>query len=914
MSTLVVVESPGKVKKIQSYLGDDYEVIASVGHIRELPRDTLGFDIANNYEPEFLISSDKAEVVKKMKAKAKQVEKIILASDDDREGAAISWHVAEVCKIPLAQRHRATFTEITKKAITQAIANPGKIDMNMVYAQFARMVLDKLIGYKVSPMLWKEYNNWKLSAGRVQSVVVKIINERENEIAKFNSEAVFKLDANFVLDKKELDSSTTATKKPTTKFIATVCETDIKEQTKVESIMEHCKDQTAKWTIAKINKSTSKRNPPPPFITSTLQQDASAKLGMSPEICMKTAQKLYEAGMITYMRTDAMFIAEDAMKALKEYITAKWGESYYRRMDYKTKGASSQEAHECCRPTNISKESVMGIEGMTAQHNRLYQLIWRRTVASQMAPADFEIRNIKIVGEGVVFQGKHEKNLFEGFLACVKKTKPSSSTSSSTSSNTEQLDDPDQDPEQDPDSDQDDVVTNQSDYLEKIFEKLKEGSQVWALGIAAVQKFTKPSQSRYTEASLIKKLDDLGIGRPSTYASMIKKVQEEQRQYVEKKSLVPKKVKTTNLAYTYPDQVKISQNDVKIDGDKNKLFPTSLGVMITEYLDKNFMELMNYEFTAQIESLLDDIALGKKVWYTVVDSVYIKSTPIIDELSRAITTRKALQPSSNTLVASSAGDTANKRFLGNHPNTGLPVYAIKSRKGFLICESNVDQAKSRFASFNGRFDSITLEEAVSLIVFPRLLGEYEGKEVYLKKAKNVYLAYDGKNYSIESYMKMIPDNDIDPNSTSLDDSIMILRHYQTLDQQKAINQSLDRVLDADCVIKVGPFGPYIKYKGILNIPLPKALKTKWETVTLEECLPVIEKNKDRKPKGKATTKPKAEANAKVVKKAKESVETVETPDTISRPEPKVKKPSSAKPSSAKPKVKIVKKKNSNSDE
>ena len=902
MTTLVVVESPGKVKKIQSYLGDDYEVIASVGHIRELPRDTLGFDIANNYEPEFLISSDKAEVVKKMKAKAKQFEKIILASDDDREGAAISWHVAEVCKIPLTQRHRATFTEITKKAITQAIANPGKIDMNMVYAQFARMVLDKLIGYKVSPMLWKEYNNWKLSAGRVQSVVVKIINERENEIAKFNSEAVFKLDANFVLDKKELESSTTI-KKSTTKFIATVCETDIKEQTKVESIMEHCKDQTAKWTITKINKSTSKRNPPPPFITSTLQQDASAKLGMSPEICMKTAQKLYEAGMITYMRTDAMFIAEDAMKALKEYITAKWGDSYYRRMDYKTKGASSQEAHECCRPTNMTKESVMGIEGMTAQHNRLYQLIWRRTVASQMAPADFEIRNIKIAGEGVVFQGKHEKNLFEGFLACVKKTKQSASAGDNEQDSGE---------DQEPDSD-DELSSNQSqsDYLEKIFDKLKEGSQVWALGIAAVQKFTKPSQSRYTEASLIKKLDDLGIGRPSTYASMIKKVQEEQRQYVEKKSLVPKKVKTTNLAYTYPDQVKTTQNDVKIDGDKNKLFPTSLGVMITEYLDKNFAELMNYEFTAQIESLLDDIALGKKVWYTVVDSVYIKLTPIIDQLSRAITTRKALQPSSNANAASSASDTANKRFLGNHPNTGLPVYAIKSRKGFLICESNVDQAKSRFASFNGRFDSITLEEAVSLIVFPRLLGEYEGKEVYLKKAKNVYLAYDSKNYSIESYMKMVPDNDIDPNSTSLDDSIMILRHYQTLDQQKAINQSLDRVLDADCVIKVGPFGPYIKYKGEVNIPLPKALKTKWETVTLEECLPVIEKNKDRKPKGKASAKPKAEAKAKVIKKAKESVQANETISEMSEPvKSKVKKTSSDKPSSDKPKVKIVKKKKS----
>jgi DNA topoisomerase-1 len=873
MSTLVIVESPGKVKKIQSYLGDDYEVMASVGHIRELPKDSLGFDIANNFEPEFLISSDKAEVVKKMKSKAKQADKIILATDSDREGDAISYHIAEVCKIPAAQRHRATFTEITKKAITQAIANPGKIDMNMVYAQFARMVLDKLIGYKVSPLLWKEYNNWKLSAGRVQSVVVKIINERENEIAKFNSEAIFKLDANFVLDQKELDSSST-NKKATTKFITTVCENEIKEQNKVESIMEHCKDKTAKWTITKISKNTTKRNPPPPFITSTLQQDASAKLGMSPEICMKTAQKLYEAGMITYMRTDAVFIAEDAMKALKEYITAKWGENYYRRLDYKTKGASSQEAHECCRPTNITKETVMGIDGMTAQHNRLYQLIWRRTVASQMAPADFEIRNIKITGEGVTFLGKHEKNLFEGYLACIKKGK----TSTTVDQDNQEQGDENQDPDLENEGEDDNISSNglksNSEYLEKIFEKLKEGSQVWALGITAIQKFTKPSQSRYTEASLIKKLDDLGIGRPSTYASMIKKVQEEQRQYVEKKSLLPKKATITNLAYTYPDQIKTTQNDVKIEGDKNKLFPTPLGVMITEYLDKNFTEFMNYEFTAQIESLLDEIALGKKIWYKVVDSVYIKLTPIIDELARAITIRKASNPSgnSNSLVASNAGDTANKRFLGNHPNTGLPVYAIKSRKGFLICESNSDQSKSRFASFNGRFDSITLEEAVSLIVFPRLLGQYEGKDVYLKKAKNVYLAYDGKNYSIESYMKMVPDNDIDPNTTSLEDSIAILCHYKKLDEQKVLHQSLDRSLNEDVVIKVGPFGPYIKYKNSINIPLPKALKTKWETITLEECLPVIEKNKDRKPKGKAKAEDKSAAKAttkpKVVRKPK----------------------------------------------
>jgi len=579
---------------------------------------------------------------------------------------------------------------------------------------------------------------------------------------------------------------------------------------------------------------------------------------------MKTAQKLYEAGLITYMRTDANFIAEDAMKALKICIENKWGETHYRRMVYKTKSASAQEGHECCRPVDIAKESVLGIEGMTKQHNSLYQLIWRRTVASQMAPADFEIRTVKITGDSsseekdIIFVGKHEKVLFEGYLACVnmhKKTKTNNTGDGNI-----------QDEDNDGDDSDDILDGSQSEYLEKIFAKLKEGTQVYANGITAIQKYTKPPQSRYTEASLVKKLDDLGIGRPSTYASMIKKVQEEQRQYVEKKSLPAKKVKVVSLRFDYPDKIQIAENEMKIEGDKNKLFPTALGTMINEYLDKNFIDLMNYEFTAQIEALLDEIALGKKVWYKVVDSVYIKLNPIIDQLSRATSSRKALQS------ATPDADTANRRLLGNHPTTNLPVYALKSR----------------FANFTGNFAGITLEQAVALLVFPRNLGQFRDGDVMLKKAKNIYIAYGGTNYSIDSYMKANPDNFIEPECLTLIQAQEIILYYEESNKAKVENAKKDRKLSDDVVIKVGPFGPYIKYKNEVNIPLPKALKTQWETITLEQCQPVIEKNANRKPRGGAKAKPVPKAKAKPKKTSNASTEAVTTP-VVKQRKPRVKK-------------------------
>jgi len=873
MSILVIVESQSKIKSISSYLGSNYEVIASMGHIRQLSKDRLGFDIDNNFEPEFENMPEKLDTIKKIKAKAKGAEKVVLCSDDDTEGAAISWHLAEILKLPPNQRLRAKFTEITKKAVCTAVnntlSNNTLLDMNQVYSQFARMVLDKLIGYKVSPLLWKEYNNWHLSAGRVQSCLVKLVVERENEITSFASEPYFKIDARFLLDKKELENATT-----TGKYISTVCDTDIKDQSIVEALYESLKTQTTDspiWLVSSIGKSQSKRNPSPPFITSTLQQEASARLGMSPDVCMKLAQKLYEAGAITYMRTDALFIAEDAMKAIKVCIENRFGEKYYRRIDYKTKSASSQEAHESIRPTDFAKDSVLGMEGMTSSHNRLYQLIWRRAVASQMSPAEVETLTVKFgqsndntsseskpktqKGKGkkkiaeepldatatssitrITFTGKHEKILFDGYLSCVNMHKTNKKATAAAAAKDE---DAEEEEEDDPTSSGED-----SAYLEKVFAKLKEGDPAWSISMDACQKYTKPPHPRYTEASIIKKLDDLGIGRPSTYASMIKKVQEEQRQYVERKSQPPKKVQVARLGYQFPDVITQESQTASLDGDKNKLFPTPLGIMINEYLDKNFADIINYQFTAQVEALLDEIAEGGKIWHRVVDSVYVRLNPIIDQLARVTTARKQLAITAGGATADGVQpDTDNRKMLGNHPTTGLPVYAIKSRKGFLICESNPDKAKSRFASFTGRFDSMTLDQAVGLLVFPRTLGVYKDIEVVLKKAKNVYLAWNGKNYSIENYVKYNNIQDpTDPATTSLEEAIEILEYYEGADARKQASAARDRILSDDIVIKVGPYGAYIKYKGTDNVKLPKALKERWETITLEEVMPTVEKH------------------------------------------------------------------------
>jgi DNA topoisomerase-1 len=874
MSILVVVESPAKTKKLASFLGDEYTVTSSKGHIRGLDPKDLGVDIEHNYEPQFIDSTDKLDIISTLKRLAKKSSKVILATDGDVEGHAISWHIAEVCKLKPNERHRAVFTEITKKAILAAVDKLTLLDMNQVHAQFARMVLDKLIGYKVSPLLWKEFKNYHLSAGRVQSPVVRIIAEREDEINKFASHSFFKLGANFVLDKKDQSSKTP-------KYIETDCEDEIKEQTDIEQVLNLCAESKAIFTIASIKKNTTKRNPQPPFTTSTLQQDASSKLGMSPDVCMKNAQKLYESGLITYMRTDAVFIADDAIKGMEKFVVSKWGDNYFEKRVFKNKSSSAQEAHECCRPTDITKLSVMGAEGMTSGHNRLYQMIWRRTIASQMASAEVEIRTVKIKMEdkdGVLksekkkytFVGKHEKIIFEGFLAAfnmapkksAKKDK-NKGKNKDDADNTENPENPEnpEDDENNIDNDLDNDLDNESDdnesddnnndadgenskgkhseYLEKIFDKLKEKDQVYCINMDSMQKNTKPPHGRYTEASLIKKLDELGIGRPATYASMVKKVQEEQRQYVERKNLPAKKIKIATLKYNYPSSVDIQTIDAKQEGDKNKLFPTSLGIMINNYLVKNFSDIMNYEFTSKVESLLDEIATGGKVWYKVVDSVYIKLTPIIDQLSKAI-------KSAGNDSADTTGKSSGKRLLGNNPTNDLPIYVMNTRWGYAVCESHEDKKKSRFANFSSDIDSMTLEDALALLIYPIKLGKYNGHDVLVKRAKNIFINYNEKNYSIDIYNKNNQDDQIDPSHITLNQAISVIESYNKIKESIGKKAENDIKITDDIVITVGRFGPYIKYKNTTNIPIPYKFKPEWEKLTLVQCNFIVDKFRSKK--------------------------------------------------------------------
>ena len=601
MPILIIVESPAKVKKIQGYLGSDYLVTSSMGHVTEIPQKTLGIDL-KTYIPEFIETPSKKDVISNIKKLYKTCNVVLMASDNDREGCGISWHIFNILGVKPENRKRILFNEITEKALHEAIKIPVLIDENEKDSYLGRVVLDKLIGYTISPLLWKEFNAYNLSAGRVMSPVIRLIIERENEIAKFQSSSYFKLDANFVLDKKDLKLSVKKN------IIHTICDEDIKHKSTIEKLYKDMAEDKIKFTIKCLTKNNSTRSPPPPFITSSLQQAASISLGYSPDTTMKLSQKLYESSLITYMRSDSPSIAEDAMASIKTQIIKTFGENYYKRTVYKTKSTSAQQAHECVRPTNFTTENVLNYEGLTPQHDRLYKLILRRTLASQMEPATIEVRTIKITtGEKkkdqLVFTGKHEKVIFEGFLKAQNMHKGKSNKKTKTK-NIDSLDEvenssgeEDEDELQDEDESQNensDIKTTNEEYnkyLETMFDKLKENQEVYTKSMNCNEKYSKPKQSRYTEASLISAMEKLGVGRPSTYSSVVKKIQE--KEYVERKTLPAKKVNLTSLDYTYPNVIKINTKESKIEGDKNKLIVSSLGIMINQYLVKNFPSLNN---------------------------------------------------------------------------------------------------------------------------------------------------------------------------------------------------------------------------------------------------------------------------------------------------------------------------------
>lgn len=857
MKNLLILESPNKVKKVQGYVGNDYIVSASKGHIRTLgTQKTIGIDFENNFEPKYHIDPNKRNVVKMLEELMKKCgDTLYIATDFDREGEAIGWHIVEILNVSHENIKRLVFKEITKKGLQDALENPVALDMDMVHSQQARMVLDKLIGYKVSPTLWKQFNNYKLSAGRVQSVVVKLINEREGEISKFQSSNYYKLTAQFSLTETDRKS-----------VLETECETRFTDVNEVSNIINNVDEETAKLYITDLKKSKTKRKPSPPFTTSSLQQEASNKLGMSPDSCMKASQKLYEQGLITYMRTDSLALSDDAMMALAGTIKGKYGDKYYKHTIYnKKKSKGAQEAHEACRPTDLKKENVIGINGISSRENRLYQLIWRRTIACQMAPADVEIKSIKVgldsnnckpklreldfnSGKAYTFTGKFEKILFDGFLA-VYNYKDEEDEEAEDTIDTIDI-------ESDSDNNEISIISSKNQkskkkqslsikQLEKLFASLKEGQEVWCNEMDALEKQTKCPNARYTEASLIKKLEELGIGRPSTYASMVTKVQD--RGYVEKRTMAPKEKEFRHIGYKYPKDITVEKVIQKVDGEKNKMFPTNIGVMVTDFLIKDFTKLMDYGFTALVETQLDEIASGDKKWYTVVNSVWSYLSPIIDQLGEAIKKNK-----------SETGTNTTKRLLGTHPESDNEIYVLSTRYGWSVMEevSTTDKKKNKWASLpvSMKPDIVSLEDCLSLFVWPKKLGNHRGKEIELHKSKSVYLKYDGKNYNLIQYCKLIEEANKtlkhdklkpipDPENMTKKECLEAVKFLDDYNQNM-VSKRTEKVEfkeNTDVVIRNGPYGYYIKYLDHYNIPLPVKWKKSPTGITYKECVDCIGK-------------------------------------------------------------------------
>ena len=837
MSQLVIVESPNKIKKIQSYLGDDYIVTASKGHIRSMNPKELGIDIAHDFTPEYMIMEEKKGVVAGLKKQAKDSKCIWLATDYDREGEAISWHLAEVLKIPADKRKRIVFREITKKAISTAIEAPIDLDMNMFYSQQARAVLDKLIGFLISPLLWKQFGNYHLSAGRVQSVAVRMVAERDAELAAFQAQTYYRTIADFVTDNKiKLDA---------------VMEPDLKSKDDVTALVKTL--PSAVFKITDIKTSQSKRNPSVPYITSSLQQDASSKLGMSPETTMKRLQTLYEKGYITYHRTDSLMMADDALKSIEDLVKTRFGEKYCQRKQYKSKGGSgAQEAHEACRPTDFSVEHVEGAE------NTLYQMIWRRTIASQMKPADVEITSITVIQVDTTtsassskskkssiqqpkFITKYEKILFDGFLAIYKKFKVAEADA-------DDADDADADDADDSNNINKSDGKTMTAALEAKIKELAAGDIVTLVKLESTEKLSTPPHPRMTEANLVKELERAKFGRPSTYASITAKIQE--RQYVEKKTVEPVEKELDVISYVKAsNETKIVKKKVKVGGEKNKLFITPLGVMVCSYLTKEFAQIMDYTFTADVESMLDDIAEGKKVWFKVVREVYEVFNPIIERLALSIKASAAASVSGNVIE------------LGLHPQFNVPMIICKTRYGMAICFNHEDKDCKAYASITEAPESITLADAISKF---NILGEHptQGGFIVLNKKKGYYLTHKKKHYALANY------NGGDAASIKLEEAVAII-DAGGCGKTERVADPKERVISDDWVIKKGPYGYYLKYKGERNIKIPKKLLDKLESLTVEECVPLLEKMNTRGAKGSKGSKAKVAAPKKEPKAKKD---------------------------------------------
>ncbi|MDE0535521.1 type I DNA topoisomerase [Tenacibaculum sp. L6] len=725
---LVIVESPAKAKTIEKFLGKDFQVESSFGHIADLPSKELGVNVEGDFKPKYIVSTDKKAVVKKLKDLAKKAETVWLASDEDREGEAIAWHLAEQLKLKEENTKRIVFNSITKQAILKAIENPRTINYNLVDAQQARRVLDRIVGYELSPVLWRKVKPG-LSAGRVQSVAVRLIVEREREIESFETEASYRVDAEFVNAEGK-------------KFKAKLAK-NFSTKEEAEKFLNSCAD--AAFSVADLQQKPAKKSPAPPFTTSTLQQEASRKLGFPVAKTMMMAQRLYEAGLITYMRTDSVNLSDDAKNAAQEEIIASYGEEYSKPRNFSTKTKGAQEAHEAIRPTDMTRHEV----SVDYDQDRLYSLIWKRTLASQMSEAQLERTVVKIdnTKNKKQFTANGEVITFEGFLKVYLEG-----------------------------------TDNEDEEQAGMLPKMEVNESLINELITATERYTRPP-ARYTEAALVKQLEELGIGRPSTYAPTISTIQ--RREYVEKGTVEGKERNYIQLSLAnqlVSEQVLTE----RVGSDKGKLVPTDIGNIVNDFLVANFETILDYGFTAKVENEFDEIAEGNEDWTAMIKDFYKNFHVVVED------------------VAANAERAKGERLLGIDPESGKNVYVRLGRYGAMVqIGEATDEEKPRFASLQGdqTMNSITYEEAMDLFKLPKVLGDYEGMEVEVANGRfGPYIKFDGKYVSL--------DKDENPMSVDMD------RAIELIEAKRKADAPIGEYEGMPIQKGVGRFGPFIKWNSI----------------------------------------------------------------------------------------------------
>ncbi len=760
---LVIVESPAKAKTIEGYLGKDYEVLSSYGHVRDLPRGDFAIDIENNFEPTYKVSADKKDIVKQLKKLAAKAETVFLASDDDREGEAISWHLSQALELNDSNTRRIVFREITKNAIQNALLNPRGIDIDLVNAQQARRILDRLVGYELSPILWKKIKTG-LSAGRVQSVAVRIVVEREREIEKFTPVSSFKIAALFDLGDDKILKAELPSK--------------FKTEGDAEAFLKNCVG--ASFTIENLETKPAKKSPAPPFTTSTLQQEASRKLSFPVSLTMSVAQKLYEAGKISYMRTDSLNLSQEAIKSAKSQISSSYGKEFVQERHFKTKSQGAQEAHEAIRPTDFSVTSA----GKEGAEQRLYELIWKRAIASQMADAQLEKTTatigISTTPEKLVAHGEVVK--FEGFLKVY----------------IESTDDEDDD-----------------EQKQGMLPPISVGQDLNLKRMIAKEGFTRHAP-RYTEASLVKKLEEMGIGRPSTYAPTISTIIK--RTYVEKESREGTERNYQELILA-DDKIAQHQRTENTGAEKNKLFPTNTGIVVNDFLVQYFPNVIDFSFTAKVEEEFDHIATGKVNWTEMIKNFYSQFHPLVEDTAQI-----------------KRSDAVAAREIGTDPKSGKMIYGKLGKYGAYVQIGELEEEeKPKYASLRAGqlLENITLEDALELFKLPREVGTFEDQPMVAAIGRfGPYIRHDGKFVSLKKEQ--------DPLSITEEEAVQLILEKREQDANKYI-KTFDE--DGEVFVLNGRYGPYIKF-GKKNVKIPKDKVP--EELTFEECKELAENAPEKK--------------------------------------------------------------------